>query len=456
MAAKGGGSGSRNALVFLLALISIVAIVAVALRRNTGAPDAGDDREPTPVRRLEREAPPRRPITLERSETPEGAVNVLMVVPAEADAYVASEWPDQNFGMDALYLGYSLDERFGAERVFLRFDVEDTVPPGSVVNRAGLRLHVRLSLPPDDAPMGTVIRHLISSWDEMGVTWGNRPRWGPIRAVARVPSAPRWTEWDVTDLVGDWVSGAIENHGMLILGDEALRQRERAYYSRETPQEGAAGQFYPQLILEYTDFNDEEAPVTEVAALPRYVGSDFVVSWSGEDRGGAGIAFYDVAYRVDGSEWRDWLTDVAFTSATFEGGENGQFYEFRARARDRAGNVEPSGPAEASATVDDQPPTSSVHGLPVIEREAAFNVAWSGRDGGSGIRYYDVRYRVDGGDWIPWQQRTLATDAVFTALVDGQYAFEVRAVDQLGNQERFLGRPEASVTVDARAPFVQP
>jgi len=52
--------------------------------------------------------------------------------------------------------------------------------------------------------------------------------------------------------------------------------------------------------------------------------------------------------------------------------------------------------------------------------------------------------------------QTLATEASFPADEgDGLYEFEVRAVDDLGLEEPFAGEAEASIMVDAVAPFLE-
>lgn len=407
-----------------------------------------------PPRMVEREAPSREPQVLEQSVTPEGLTNAVIELPAEADAYIASEWPSQNFGADALYLGYNLygDANFGAERILLRFDVLGNVPDGAVINDARLRLRLNWSDPPDDEPMGNLLRRLASPWEEATVTWDKEPAWAEVRVESEVGSARDWYEWELTELVADWVASAHDNHGLELIGDERVQQRERAFYSRETD-----GDFYPRLVVDYTDFRDSEPPTVSVNALPEYVCRSFGVSWSGKDPGGSGIASYDVQYRVDGGDWSDWLVDVDFSSADFASGRDGRLYEFRARAEDRAGNVEPFGGPEASTTVDAQPPTSLVAPLPRITDTTSFTVSWSGYDDGSGIQYYDIRYRLNDGDWIPWQQETLATEAPFTVLDgDGFYEFEARAVDNLGLKEAFTGQAEAAIIVDAEPPFIEP
>jgi len=439
-------------LVLLLLSLALMPGVDVVAQDDGPTPE---ERVPSgPPRLLERGAPTREPEIVERGVTPQGRTNTITVLPAEADTYIASEWPNQNFGSDALYLGYNLggENSFGAERILIRFDVIGNVPAGAVVNDARLQLYLNFASPADDAPMGTFLRRLASDWTETGVTWNTEPTWAEVRVDKEVESAIGWYEWEITGLVSDWVALTHPNYGMEIIGDEQVQQRERAFYSREV-----SNDLYPRLVVDYTDFNDTQPPDVSVDALPALVDRDFEVSWSGTDPGGSGIASYDVQYRVDGGAWADWLVDVTFSAADFVAGADGGFYEFRARGEDRAGNVEPFDDPEASTTVDAQPPTTVVDPLPAITSSTAFSVSWTGSDVGSGIDYYDVRYRFNGGDWLLWQDQTLASSTTFNAMGgDGLYEFEARAVDNLGLVEDFTGEPEASIIVDAVAPFVEP
>lgn len=442
------GVGRRARHVAGMVLVAALALMAAvpAAAQDGGPGDEGGD---GPPRLLEREAPEREPKVLDRRVNAEGAVSTVVEIPAGADAYIASEWPSQNFGSGSLYLGYNLsgENNFGAERVVLRFPVDIYVPDGVTINDARVRLYLNFSSPEDDAPMGTILRRLGSSWGETDVTWNREPAWEEIRARAEVSSTTTWYDWDVTDLVQDWVSGTFSNHGVEIIGDEAVEQRERAFYSRETTNE-----LYPRLVVDYTAFGDEEPPEVSVDPLPTYVDRDFTVSWSGKDPGGSGIVSYDVQYRVDGGSWAAWITDTTLNAAVFAAGQDGKFYEFRARGEDDAGNVEAFGDPEASTTVDAQPPSTTVDPLPASTTDPNVVVSWSGVDEGSGIQYYDVRYRVDGGPWILWQIQTLATSVTFYAANDGVYDFEARAVDELGQIEDFTGVPEASIVVDTEPP----
>ncbi len=404
-----------------------------------------------PPREMTRDAPPTDVKILNVTLHPNGLQSTRIQIPAAGDSYIASERPEHNFGDDALFLGYNLDgDHYGAERVLLYFDVLSAIPPGAIIEDAHLQLHVSYANPAEDAPMGTVLRRIASEWEESTVTWETEPRWGEIRASADVSMTNTDCDWDIKGLVSDWVDGTRPNYGMEIIGDERVQQRERAFFARESTS-GTT----PHLIVEYTTTNDTWPPEVTVVDLPDYSPRHFEVTWQGSDEGGAGIATYDVQYRIDEGAWADWITQVTYTYAVYTG-EEGRLYEFRARGIDRTGNIEAYGPVEAGTTVDSTPPTTSIDPLAGIMKTKLFTVSWSGEDAVSGIHYYDARYRYNNDDWLPWQQETLTTEAIFSAVEDGVYAFEVRAVDWRGLVEPFRALAEVTTIVDTEAPFVIP
>lgn len=433
-------------LLFLLFIFSMDSAVAQADLPTNLTPAAANELG----RNLERRAPSRAPRYLLQEQVSAAQMRTVVELPAVADSYIASARPEQNFGGDSLYLGYSqLGDGFGAERLMVRFDIAANIPANATINSARLRLRLAFSSPTADAAMPTVLRRLASHWNESTVTWNREPSWTDIDDRTSVGSALDWYEWEVRDQVAGWVSGTA-NHGVEIIGDERLQERERAFYSRETNTN-----FFPRLVVDYTVVQDDEPPTISVDPLPTYVGRNFVVSWSGDDPGAAGIDYYDVQYRMNDGDWIDWVSGVETTAEEFPNGQNGRYYQFRARGVDEAGNVEPFGDPEAATTVDTQPPTSTILPLPAVVGVASFTVAWRGSDGGgAGIQYYDVRYRVNGGGWILWQQQTRATSALFTAPTDGVYGFEARAIDNRGMVEPFQDE-EATVAVDTEAPFLQ-
>jgi len=447
--AQGPRPGRYLVLLLALCLLSMAAIAAAQDPEPTAEPEPVDE---PPPRNVEREAPPREPVVLHREVLDNNAVNTIIAIPAAADTYVASGHPLENFGSDALFLGYNdVGDAYGAQRILAVFDVDGAIPDGAIVNDATLRLRLTFSSPADDAPMATALRRVTSAWGELTVTWSTRPEVAEVHAVTAIGSVATWYDFQVTDLVAGWNAGTFANHGVEIAGDETPQQRERAFYARETMTE-----FFPQLVVDFTDLGDTLPPVVTVDPLPAFSGRSFTVSWSGDDQGSAGISHYDVQYRVDGGAWVDWQFGVTFTSAEFSSGEDGHLYEFRARAVDNAGNVEPFGAVEASTTVDAQPPVSTVEPLPPLTNSDSFTVEWSGQDTASGIDYFDVQYRFNAGPWTLWLPQTAATSAVFTSTGDGLYQFEVRAVDNFGRVEPFADQAEAAIVVDVEPPFVEP
>jgi hypothetical protein len=87
---------------------------------------------------------------------------------------------------------------------------------------------------------------------------------------------------------------------------------------------------------------DKLPPQTRVTSMPSYShAGDALVVWSGSDQGDAGLAGYDVQYRIGAAgNWIDWLTLTSETAISFLG-EPGVTVYFRSRGRDRAFNIEP-------------------------------------------------------------------------------------------------------------------
>lgn len=392
------------------------------------------------------------PVEISRTEVP-GGVNVLIEVPAWQDTYVTSGQPGTNWcGSNWLRLGYSKDSPgYGAERIFLKFNLS-TIPPGAAINDAWFKIYQHTSTPAGDGDMRVESRHLLADWDQCQITWdSHQPQWGPVFGSSWVPGATGWLEADATKLVRDWVYGTHPNHGAMLMGDETVRERQRIFYSsRDT-----SGR-YPRLYIDFTEHTDDDPPQVSIDALPQWSPHRFIVTWSGADPGGSGIAYYDVEYRVPGEGWIQWRYHTGDTSAEFVGGANGTTYEFRARGVDNAGNVQSWGPnAQASTRVDSVPPSVTVEPLPTISFASSAVISWSGSDdaGGSGIQTYDVQYQIDGGSWQDWLVGTTATSSLATGGQTGvTYGFRARATDNVGNVQPWSATAQATTKVDTQAP----
>ena len=477
---------SPNSFVKLTLTLALAALAIFSLDSFTSTPTALAQAEPdVPTRdAVAQPAPARQPVVLSQNAKPDGALQTVVELPAIADTYIASGQPDQPFGNNQLlYLGFNDDgpDRFGAQRILLRFNV-DAIPDTADINDARVRLYLLQSIP-GSGDMRTILRRLNSDWDEALVTWNTEPEWAAVRDDTFVGSEVRFYEWEITDLVESWVEGELPNYGVELIGDERPGPaRERIFRSRFNDQ------FFPRLVVDYDELSDERAPQVSVEPLPDFSGRDFEVEWGGDDVGSSGIDYYDVQYRLapegddNDGDWVDWQFGTEDTSEDFGAAENGRRYEFRARGVDNAGNVQPFGDPQAATVVDTRAPVASVTGPSGIIRNvrnddddgdgdiddnSTFPVTWEGLDSdgrsnnvrveGSGIDYYDVQYRINDGDWILWQSETEATNAPFLPREDDAvYYFEARAVDRRGLAEPFRNVPEASVAVDRQAPFIEP
>jgi hypothetical protein len=152
-----------------------------------------------------------------------------------ADAFVASGKPDQNFGSyPSLWVGH--DEANGdlIERTLLQFNLNE-IPRGSQVLSGTLSLFMG-GTTPSDVDMTVDVYRTESEWTEEDITWDAHTLLTinpvPIQTVQMSKEFGRYT-WDITTLVQDWVNNPEANYGVILRGNEAGGQHERAFWSKE-------------------------------------------------------------------------------------------------------------------------------------------------------------------------------------------------------------------------------
>ena len=173
--------------------------------------------------------------------SPAPAAGTLTFV-ATADAPLSEARPATAHAGDPLWVGR---EATGRWRSLVAFDV--SLPPGAQVRRARLRLFMH-GLRSGGLDLYTVYA-VTRPWREANATWNARAneydRGRASGAVAIAGGARQFVEWDVTEIVRGWASGAEPNHGFLIrnleLGTNLLSFGNR--------QDVAANR--PRLIVEY-------------------------------------------------------------------------------------------------------------------------------------------------------------------------------------------------------------
>lgn len=111
-----------------------------------------------------------------------------------------------------------------------------------------------------------------------------------------------------------------------------------------------------------------------------------------------------------------------------------------------------------SVQCDNIAPAAWVESLPQYE-PGTFLASWTGQDYApndctpSGIAYFDVYYRINGGSWVHWKQQTQSTSNHFKHYAsNGDFVeFTARAADQAGNIGAIPGA-QTSTTIDMQSP----
>lgn len=114
-----------------------------------------------------------------------------------------------------------------------------------------------------------------------------------------------------------------------------------------------------------------------------------------------------------------------------------------------------------TVSCDNVPPQAFVEALPQYS-PGKYRVTWGGQDFAppgcppTGIAYYDVDFRINGGSWQRWKNQTQATFNTFKDWADNgdTVEFRARAADNAGNIQDF-GNPTARTTVDKEPPIAR-
>jgi hypothetical protein len=140
------------------------------------------------------------------------------------------DWQERCYRLEGARLGVGGGEPDKVWRAALRFPTS-AIPAGATVVTAELSLfYDGVCVAPRKQSRPCVGRAF-----DLGVHPVFTPRWYSEREVEFGPqvsfaslaplAAPQWVTWDVTDLVGDWASGNLENDGLLVKlvdGEEAF------------------------------------------------------------------------------------------------------------------------------------------------------------------------------------------------------------------------------------------
>jgi murein DD-endopeptidase MepM/ murein hydrolase activator NlpD len=119
---------------------------------------------------------------------------------------------------------------------------------------------------------------------------------------------------------------------------------------------------------------------------------------------------------------------------------------FSVRAFDWTGNQADA--AIWDLALDSTAPVSALQALPETQSSNAIALRWTAEDNLAGIDHFEIQMKTDQGAWQDWA--TLDGEARSSAAIVAtghDYAFRMRAVDRIGNQEAYPLLAEASTRV---------
>jgi len=160
------------------------------------------------------------------------------------DARIFQYSPNMKGGSH-IYLNVGTDNGTYLEWSLLEFDLF-SVPPGFDIDKAELQLYQYTAGNGANDGQLVGVRNITGTWEELGVTWNNKPAWGDTYDYRAITKANDWKTWDITNLVKDWFSGAKINYGLyLFTDDKSFLNSFRVFHSKESN----SANYRPKLVL---------------------------------------------------------------------------------------------------------------------------------------------------------------------------------------------------------------
>src|SRR2546425_5976332 len=133
------------------------------------------------------------------------------------DAQISTSHPNKNFGSDQ-----SLQVT-NAEKSLIKFKLTPNLPPGTVGSHIG-KATLKVFLSDVKTPGQFEIHRVLGAWAEQSITSGTAPTLGVAEATLAVTAdqAGKWVTIDVTQMVKDWLDGALPNNGVALMSPGAI------------------------------------------------------------------------------------------------------------------------------------------------------------------------------------------------------------------------------------------
>lgn len=157
------------------------------------------------------------------------------------NTFIASGRSTQNFSeLRNVWIGHNQSIGYGEQRSLFTFDLNE-IQPGSQIQSAKLRLYMAATTI-GDGPLAVTVRRIASNdWDAQIVTWNTAPNQdgiGPSAITQIGTNLSQWYEWDLKNLLQDWVDNRPTNDGrisLVLLSQGVVGEHERGFRSLNCP-----------------------------------------------------------------------------------------------------------------------------------------------------------------------------------------------------------------------------
>ena len=189
--------------------------------------------------------------------------NTTFIQPGPANVKDTFIWDLQDFS-HADWSGLLTNQSSIGQRILIEFTDLSAIPSGATINSAKLGLY-RYDSDPSGNPLTLDAYQITTPWAET-VTYSTQPLYNSISesSVTLSGTDPGWYEWDITNLVQQWIDGTAANYGVAIFNHGS------GYFQWFASSDNAAGipsgtslpptdaSYRPYLDIDFTPIN---APV---------------------------------------------------------------------------------------------------------------------------------------------------------------------------------------------------
>ncbi|RLF61296.1 MAG: hypothetical protein DRN25_00620 [Thermoplasmata archaeon] len=237
----------------------------------------------------------------DNSSTP----STIVIYPSD-DTTIEANHPDATPGSNeflAIRNDYGEGGSSGWEwSALIKFDLS-SIPPGTTIESAELRLYYHHWWDNDPGGRELKLYRIIDDWDESTTNWNNFP--GTVSEASSSSIVPystnTWVVWDVTEDVQKFINGEFPNYGWKI-ADENYWGDINIPITYLCSKEYNDDEYIPRLVITVVVGN--KPPVADFTWMPEHPGPNEEVTFDASDS-------YDPDGMIVSYEW-DWDNDGAY------------------------------------------------------------------------------------------------------------------------------------------------